>query len=209
MGILIRHVDILLCPFWATTSSAALEGVLRSIAAQEGVHWRVIMVDGTRGAMAEEMAREILPPARLEYDRPHVKGVQQGTLYWQAMLGANARHIAYADARTRTARSWRRDHLFMLTDLIKRGRGDFVFSGPIGFDGDPEALASEVAQRPIVPLGTVVHRADVYGRLAHGWDRFAPGETEHRVWQEIALLRKPRVGFYHFGLATAPRLVCA
>lgn len=214
MAIALRQVDVILCPFWATTTTAALRAALEGIAAQEGVNWRLVMVDGTKSSVAEEMARSIVPAGRLEYDRPVVSqgqilsNVQQGTLYWQAMLGSNARYVAYADSRGVSARAWRHDHLFMLSDILSRGRADFVFSGSARFDCDPDAVASIVASRNVVPLGTVMHRSAVYGRLGRGWDRHSPGDQEHQVWQEMALLR-PRIRMYHFGMETAPALVRA
>jgi len=204
----LRQVDILLCPFWATWNSSACERVLRAIAAQHSIGWRLRLVDGTFGA-AEEMARSLIPADRLEYDLPLVRGVQQGTLYWQAMMSSRARYVAYADARASTALLWRSDHLFILADLIGRGRADFVFSGPASFGCDPDSIASIVAQREIVPLGTVMHRSDVYARLDRGWDRFAPGDTEHKVWREMAMLRRPPIRMYHFAMQTAARPVLA
>jgi len=208
-----REVDILLCPYWATWSAVALEKVLEGVASQTGVDWRLIVVDGTRDKRVIDMVHSIVPASRLEYDHaiaPKALSdgarLHQGSLYWQATMGVKARYVAYTDPRAESGRVWSYNHLFMMTELLGRGRADVVFSGDMHFECDADAIGSLVRERPIVPLGTAVHRADIYKRLLKGWDRNLPGDQEHAVFAEMACLR-PAVKFYYFGMETARPLV--
>lgn len=209
MAIVERSVDILLCPYWATWSAVALRRVLESIMDQECVDWRLIMVDGTADARVEAMTRAIIPAERLEYEVPLVRNVQQPTLYWQAIMGARARYIAYADARATSGLAWNRLHLFMLSDLLNRGRADVVFSSDQDIVVEGAALRGLVASESIVPLGALVHRSDVYARLLRGWDRCGAGDMEHEVLREMMELDDPPIDVYHFAMETARSLVAA